>query len=67
MTSCHDSSSSLDDQNDRGRSIAKGGVTTPFPWKLHIMLDTMDETGEKSIVHTTTIALFVGNGIYAKV
>uniref|UniRef100_A0A7S4ER40 HSF-type DNA-binding domain-containing protein n=2 Tax=Pseudo-nitzschia australis TaxID=44445 RepID=A0A7S4ER40_9STRA len=50
MASCHDSSSSLDDQNDRGRSIAKGGVTTPFPWKLHIMLDAMDETGDKSIV-----------------
>eukprot|EP00534_Pseudo-nitzschia_fraudulenta_P004027 CAMPEP_0201124468 /NCGR_PEP_ID=MMETSP0850-20130426/13779_1 /ASSEMBLY_ACC=CAM_ASM_000622 /TAXON_ID=183588 /ORGANISM="Pseudo-nitzschia fraudulenta, Strain WWA7" /LENGTH=358 /DNA_ID=CAMNT_0047391873 /DNA_START=101 /DNA_END=1177 /DNA_ORIENTATION=- len=49
MTSCHGSTSSLD-SNDRGRSIAKGGVTTPFPWKLHIMLDAMDNTGEKSIV-----------------
>lgn len=30
MTLCHESSSSsLDDGNDRGRSIAKGGVTTP--------------------------------------
>jgi hypothetical protein len=28
MSSCHGSSSSLD-SNDRGRSIAKGGVTTP--------------------------------------
>lgn len=50
MTSCHESLSSLDDPKDRGRSIAKGGVTTPFPWKLHIMLDAMDETGDKSIV-----------------
>lgn len=50
MTACHDCPSSLDDPNDRGRSIAKGGVTTPFPWKLHIMLDAMDETRDKSIV-----------------
>lgn len=51
MTLCHgSSSSSLDDGNDRGRSIAKGGVTTPFPWKLHIMLDAMCEAGDKSIV-----------------
>lgn len=50
MSSCHDSTSSLDSNNDRGRSIAKGGVTTPFPWKLHIMLDAMDKNGDKSIV-----------------
>mmetsp|Transcript_14055 Transcript_14055/g.35342 ORF Transcript_14055/g.35342 Transcript_14055/m.35342 type:complete len:361 (+) Transcript_14055:175-1257(+) len=49
LSTCHDSTSSLD-SNDRGRSIAKGGVTTPFPWKLHIMLDAMDKTGDKSIV-----------------
>jgi len=49
MRSCHESASSLD-SNDRGRSIAKGGVTTPFPWKLHIMLDAMDKAGDKSIV-----------------
>jgi len=49
MSSCHDSASSFD-SNDRGRSIAKGGVTTPFPWKLHIMLDAMDKSGDKSIV-----------------
>lgn len=49
MSSCHESASSLD-SNDRGRSIAKGGVTTPFPWKLHIMLDAMDKAGDKSIV-----------------
>jgi len=48
LSTCHDSASSLD-SNDRGRSIAKGGVTTPFPWKLHIMLDAMDK-GDKSIV-----------------
>lgn len=46
---CPGSETSLD-SNDRGRSIAKGGVTTPFPWKLHIMLDAMDKTGDKSIV-----------------
>jgi len=49
VSPCHGSASSLD-SNDRGRSIAKGGVTTPFPWKLHIMLDAMDNTGDKSIV-----------------
>jgi hypothetical protein len=49
ISTCHGSASSLD-SNDRGRSIAKGGVTTPFPWKLHIMLDAMDKTGNKSIV-----------------
>lgn len=31
-------------------SIAKGGVTTPFPWKLHDMLDAMDEEGTQNIV-----------------
>lgn len=49
VSPCHGSASSLD-SNDQGRSIAKGGVTTPFPWKLHIMLDAMDKTGDKSIV-----------------
>lgn len=49
LGSCHGSASSLD-SNDRGRSIAKGGVTTPFPWKLHIMLDAMGKSGDKSIV-----------------
>jgi hypothetical protein len=32
------------------KSIAKGGVTTPFPWKLHDMLDDMDRQGSQSIV-----------------
>jgi HSF-type DNA-binding len=37
-----------DEQVDK--SIAKGGVTTPFPWKLHDMLDAMDREGDLSIV-----------------
>lgn len=32
------------------KSIAKGGVTTPFPWKLHDMLDDMDRQGTHSVV-----------------
>jgi hypothetical protein len=32
------------------KSIAKGGVTTPFPWKLHDMLDDRDKEGKHSIV-----------------
>jgi len=36
--------------NGQGRAIAKGGVLTPFPWKLHMMLDAMDETRDTSIV-----------------
>ncbi|KAG7364845.1 HSF-type DNA-binding protein [Nitzschia inconspicua] len=35
---------------EHDQSIAKGGVTTPFPWKLHIMLDHMEDSGDKSIV-----------------
>lgn len=42
--------SSVGSKNGQGRAIAKGGVLTPFPWKLHIMLDAMDETRDKSIV-----------------
>ena len=37
-------------QGDHDKSIAKGGVTTPFPWKLHDMLDDMDRRGTQSIV-----------------
>lgn len=36
--------------DDYDKSIAKGGVTTPFPWKLHDMLDEMAEKGEHSVV-----------------
>jgi HSF-type DNA-binding len=35
---------------DADTSIAKGGVSTPFPWKLHIMLDAVDEDGDTDIV-----------------
>jgi len=36
--------------DDHDKSIAKGGVTTPFPWKLHEMLDDMAHTGDNSVV-----------------
>ena len=39
-----------DDTDKQKNSIAKGGVTTPFPWKLHEMLDDMDEKGDYSLV-----------------
>jgi hypothetical protein len=48
-----DASSSGGEERDDDpvdKSIAKGGVTTPFPWKLHDMLDAMDREGDLSIV-----------------
>ena len=46
------SSSGTDDpeEDQPDKSIAKGGVTTPFPWKLHDMLDDMDKNGDPTIV-----------------
>jgi hypothetical protein len=41
---------STSDQDEYDKSIAKGGVTVPFPWKLHNMLDAMDREGDHSIV-----------------
>ncbi|KAL3938692.1 MAG: hypothetical protein SGBAC_006447 [Bacillariaceae sp.] len=32
------------------KSISKGGVTTPFPWKLHEMLDDMAEASDSTVV-----------------
>jgi hypothetical protein len=37
-------------EDELDKSIAKGGVTTPFPWKLHDMLDNMDKEGKHSVV-----------------
>lgn len=37
-------------ENEKQKSISKGGVTTPFPWKLHDMLDDIAEKGDDSIV-----------------
>jgi HSF-type DNA-binding len=31
-------------------SIAKGGVPVPFPWRLHDMLDAMEQQGKDDIV-----------------
>mmetsp|Transcript_31020 Transcript_31020/g.74944 ORF Transcript_31020/g.74944 Transcript_31020/m.74944 type:complete len:518 (-) Transcript_31020:411-1964(-) len=43
-------SNSLNDDNDSDPSIAKGGVSTPFPWKLHIMLEAIDKEGDTNVV-----------------
>lgn len=32
------------------KSIAKGGVTTPFPWKLHEMLDDVSDLNDNNVV-----------------
>ena len=48
-----ESSSSYDTSSadgDHEKAIAKGGVLTPFPWKLHDMLDSMADKGDDSIV-----------------
>jgi hypothetical protein len=37
-------------EDELEKSIAKGGVTTPFPWKLHDMLDDRDKEGKHSVV-----------------
>ena len=33
-----------------GRSIAKGGVAWPFPWRLHECLEAVEKEGLQSIV-----------------
>lgn len=48
IDSSDSSEHSLSDKDQK--SIAKGGVTTPFPWKLHNMLDDMADKGEHSVV-----------------
>lgn len=44
------SESGQEEGDDYNKSIAKGGVTTPFPWKLHDMLDDMASQGKHSVV-----------------
>ncbi|CAJ1953720.1 unnamed protein product [Cylindrotheca closterium] len=39
-----------DSAEDVDKSISKGGVTTPFPWKLHEMLDDMAENNDNAVV-----------------
>eukprot|EP00934_Nitzschia_sp_Nitz4_P002535 Nitzschia sp. Nitz4//scaffold86_size83305//51020//52056//NITZ4_005265-RA/size83305-snap-gene-0.172-mRNA-1//-1//CDS//3329559259//2525//frame0 len=48
LTVDYTSGSPMEDDSDK--SIAKGGVTTPFPWKLHDMLDDMARNGDHSVV-----------------
>lgn len=45
-----DQASNPDCPEENDKAIAKGGVTTPFPWKLHHMLDDMDAQDNKTIV-----------------
>jgi len=35
---------------DQDQSIAKGGVACPFPWRLHDMLNAVEEEGLTDIV-----------------
>jgi hypothetical protein len=42
--------SGVESQDEHDKSIAKGGVTTPFPWKLHGMLDEMDRQCNHTMV-----------------
>ena len=44
---------SQDDSSDgetSGHSVARGGVVTPFPWKVHDMLERADIDGIEDIV-----------------
>jgi hypothetical protein len=45
-----DYSESGNESDNNDKSIAKGGVTTPFPWKLHDMLDDMARKEEHDVV-----------------
>jgi len=46
-SSCNkDDSSSSDD----GQTVARGGVVTPFPWKVHDMLETAEVDGIERVV-----------------
>ena len=49
-TSSSNFNSSINDEIDGDPSIAKGGVSTPFPWKLHIMLEAIHKEGDTNIV-----------------
>jgi hypothetical protein len=51
MQSVDYSESTQEEQNEHyDKSIAKGGVTTPFPWKLHALLDDRDRLDTHSVV-----------------
>lgn len=48
--SSNNSMANSEEQDEYDKSIAKGGVSVPFPWRLHQMLDAMDREGDYSIV-----------------
>jgi hypothetical protein len=50
MQSVDYSETTQEEQDEYDKSISKGGVTTPFPWKLHDMLDDMDRLDTHSVV-----------------
>jgi hypothetical protein len=39
-----------DDSDSEGQSVARGGVVTPFPWKVHDMLEKAEIDGIEGIV-----------------
>jgi len=47
---CDLSSSGIGATSDGEQPVSRGGVVTPFPWKLHDMLENVDEEGYAHIV-----------------
>lgn len=47
-TAASDATSDCDDSEQQ--TVSRGGVATPFPWKLHDMLETIEEDGYANIV-----------------
>jgi len=52
----HDSTTNMDSEHhhDEDEAIARGGVATPFPWKLHEMLEDAATEGNEHIVSWQT-------------
>ena len=49
-SSNNDSSDDADSNSTEEKCVARGGVVTPFPWKLHDMLERVDIDGFEHIV-----------------
>jgi hypothetical protein len=41
----HSKGGNSDDSDSEGQSVARGGVVTPFPWKVHDMLEKAEIDG----------------------
>lgn len=46
----NDATSDCDDSSNPEGGVSRGGVPTPFPWKLHDMLEKVDDDGYSHIV-----------------